>query len=90
MGRKPAEKIAAEPKNAEALGALIKGAGINGRALGEICGVSPAMGARYLSEPSTIPAEHWAKIAEARDVSPYVFDDVVMRAGGHRLPTART
>lgn len=82
MGRKPSEKIAAGPKNAEALRALIKGAGINGAALGKICGVSDKMGARYLKEPSRIPAEHWAKIAEARDVSPYVFDDVVMRAGG--------
>lgn len=82
MGRPRTEKIAAEPKNAEALGALIKGAGINGAELGRICGVSRPTGAKYREKPSTIPAEHWAKIAEARDVSPYVFDDVVMRAGG--------
>ena len=82
MGRKPAEKIAAEPKNAEALGGMIKGAGINGIALGKICGVSGAMGARYLNDPTKIPAEYWADIANACDVSPRVFDDVVMRAGG--------
>lgn len=82
MGRKRAEKIAAEPKNAEALGALIKGAGISAEKLGEICGVTRQTATKYLKEPSTIPAGHWGKIAEARDVSPYVFDDVVMRAGG--------
>lgn len=84
MGRKPTEKIAAEPKNAEALGALIEGAGINGATLGKICGVSRTTGNNYLNEPSTIPAKHWGRIAKARDVSPYVFDDVVMRAGGIR------
>lgn len=82
MGRKPSEKIAAEPKNAEALGALIEGAGINGATLGKICGVSRTTGNNYLDDPSKIPAEHWAKLAEAFNVSPYVFDDVVMRAGG--------
>lgn len=82
MGRKCKERIAAEPKNAEALGALIKGAGINGAALGKICGVSRQTATKYLKEPSKIPAEYWEDIANACDVSPCVFDDVVMRAGG--------
>lgn len=84
MGAKPTEKIAAEPKNAEALRTLIEGAGINGATLGKICGVSRTTGNNYLDDPSKIPAEHWAKLAEAFNVSPYVFDDVVMRAGGIR------
>lgn len=82
MGRKPAEKIAAEPKNAEALGAMIGGADISAVKLGEICGVSRQTATKYLKEPSRIPAEYWADIANACDVSPSVFDDVVMRAGG--------
>lgn len=82
MGRKPAEKIAAEPKNAEALGALIKGAGISAEKLGKTCGVSRQTATKYLKEPSKIPAEYWADIANACDASPHVFDDVVMRAAG--------
>lgn len=82
MGRTPAEKIAAEPKNAEALHALIKGAGISAEKLGKICGVSRTTGTKYRKEPSTIPAKYWADIANACDVSTDVFDDVVMRAGG--------
>lgn len=82
MGRKPAKKIAAEPKNAEALGAMIGGADISAKKLGEICGVSRQTATKYLKEPSRIPAEYWADIANACDVSPSVFDDVVMRAGG--------
>lgn len=82
MGRNRTEKIAAEPKNAEALGALIKGAGISAKKLGEICGVTRQTATNYRNEPSTIPAKYWGKIAEACDVSPYVFDDVVMRAKG--------
>ena len=82
MGRNPAEKIAAEPKNAEALGALIKGAGISAKKLGRICGTSRQTATKYLKEPSKIPAKYWADIANECDVSPHVFDDVVMRAGG--------
>ena len=82
MGAKPTEKIAAEPKNAEALGALIKGAGISAKKLGRICGTSRQTATKYLKEPSKIPAEYWADIANACDASPHVFDDVVMRAGG--------
>lgn len=82
MGRNPTEKIAAEPKNAEALGALIEGAGISAEKLGRICGTSRQTATKYLKEPSKIPAKYWADIANACDVSPRVFDDVVMRAGG--------
>lgn len=82
MGRKPAEKIAAEPKNAEALGALIEGAGISAEKLGRICGTSRQTATKYLKEPSKIPAKYWADIANACNASPYMFDDVVMRAGG--------
>lgn len=82
MGRKPTEKIAAEPKNAEALGALIEGAGISAEKLGRICGTSRQTATKYLKEPSKIPAKYWADIANACNASPYVFDDVVMRAGG--------
>lgn len=82
MGRKPSEKIAAEPKNAEALGALIEGAGISAEKLGRICGTSRQTATKYLKEPSKIPAKYWADIANACNASPNVFDDVVMRAGG--------
>lgn len=82
MGGKRKERIAAEPKNAEALGALIKGTVISAKKLGEICGVSRQTATKYLKEPSKIPAEYWADIANECDVSPRVFDDVVMRAGG--------
>lgn len=82
MGRKPDEKIAAEPANAEALATLIRGAGLSGEKLGRICGVSRQTGAKYRREPSTIPAKYWADIANACDVAPHVFDDVVNRAGG--------
>lgn len=82
MGRKPTEKIAAELKNAEALGALIEGSGISAVKLGRICGTSRQTATKYLKEPSKIPAKYWADIANACDVSPHVFDDVVMRAGG--------
>lgn len=81
MGRKPSEKIAAEPKNAEALGALIEGAGLSAEKLGRICGTSRQTATKYLKEPSKIPAKYWADIANACNVSPHVFDDVVMRAG---------
>lgn len=82
MGRNPTEKIAAKPKNAEALGTLIEGAGISAEKLGRICGTSRQTATKYLKEPSKIPAKYWADIANACDVSPHVFDDVVMRAGG--------
>lgn len=82
MGRKPTEKIASEPKNAEALGALIEGAGISAEKLGRICGTSRQTATKYLKEPSKIPAKYWADIANACNTNPYVFDDVVMRAGG--------
>lgn len=82
MGRKPTEKIAAEPKNAEALRALIEGAGISAEKLGRICGTSRQTATKYLKEPSKIPAKYWADIANACNASPYMFDDVVMRAGG--------
>ncbi|GEM_PF-7013796 len=82
MGAKPTEKIAAEPKNAEALRALIEGAGISAKKLGRICGTSRQTATKYLKEPSKIPAKYWADIANACDTGPHVFDDVVMRAGG--------
>lgn len=82
MGRKPIKKIADEPKNAKALGAMIRGAGISSAELGKICGVSRATGTKYREKPSTIPYEYWADIANACDVSSHVFDDVIMRAGG--------
>lgn len=82
MGTKPTEKIAAEPKNAEALRALIEGAGISAEKLGRICGTSRQTATKYLKEPSKIPAKYWADIANACNVSPDMFDDVVMRAGG--------
>ena len=82
MGRNPAEKIAAGPKNAEALGALINGSGISAKKLGRICGTSRQTATKYLKEPSKIPAKYWADIANECDVNPHVFDDVVMRAGG--------
>lgn len=82
MGRKPSEKIAAEPKNAESLGALIEGTGINAEKLGRICGTSRQTATKYLKEPSKMPAKYWADIANACNVGPHVFDDVIMRAGG--------